>query len=83
MNRQEETTVSDMVIGMLIDSGFEGIARAAEVLMNEVMKIERSNFLRAAPHERESGTKGAGQRIQAQMLEYTAGKAQSLRPQGP
>ena len=38
----------------LTDCGFEGMAEAIRILMNEAMKIERSRFLDAGPYERTS-----------------------------
>jgi transposase-like protein len=43
---------------VLIENGLEGMAAAMEVVFNEAMKLERSDFLRAGPHERTSDRRG-------------------------
>ena len=51
------TTITS-VLEHLIDHGFEGMADAIQVLMNEAMKIERGQFLGAHPYERSSQRQG-------------------------
>ncbi len=46
------------VLEVLNEEGFEGVAQALELLMNEAMKLERSEFLQAAPYERSDGRRG-------------------------
>ncbi len=36
----------------LIDNGLDGMGEALRILMNEAMKIERTDFLQATPYER-------------------------------
>jgi len=40
------------VLEVLIETGLDGLADAMDTLMNEAMKIERSRFPGAEPHER-------------------------------
>jgi len=54
MTRQKDNSALDSVLEVLIDSGLDGMADAMATLMNEAMKIERSRFLGAEPHERTS-----------------------------
>ncbi len=35
----------------LIEHGLDGMGEALRILMNEAMKIERSEFLQAAPYQ--------------------------------
>ena len=44
--------VLDHVLELLTQNGLPSMAHALETLFNEAMKIERSEFLRAAPYER-------------------------------
>ncbi|MFN9913868.1 MAG: transposase, partial [Pirellulaceae bacterium] len=37
---------------MLAEHGFDSMAQAIQILMNEAMKIERAEYLQAAPYER-------------------------------
>lgn len=51
------TTIAD-ALEHLTANGFEGMARAIEILMNEAMKLERSEFLGAGPYERSAERQG-------------------------
>lgn len=48
----------ESVIEMLSSQGFDGMAQAMEVLLNEAMKIERSLHLKAQPYERKQDRSG-------------------------
>lgn len=50
-SRPESTSI-EMALELLTENGFDGMADAMRVLFNEAMKIERAEFLNAAPHER-------------------------------
>ena len=45
-------------IQLLAEHGFDGLAKAIEVLLNEVMKIERCEALGAAPYQRTEQRRG-------------------------
>lgn len=47
-----DSTTFTQALELLTDTGFEGMANAIQLLMNEAMKIERSQFLEAGPYER-------------------------------
>ena len=51
-HHEGEATAIERVLEVLSDQGFEGMAEAMQTLLNEAMKLERSEFLRAAPGER-------------------------------
>ncbi len=53
----DSTTIS-MALELLSEKGFEGMAKAIEILLNEAMQIERSGFLDAGPHERTDNRRG-------------------------
>ena len=57
-HRDQPTPVSD-ALEVLTAEGFEGMAEAIRLLMNEAMKIERSAFLRAEPYERTDARRGS------------------------
>ena len=52
MTHPPQFTGSREAIQLLAEQGFEGLAAALELLLNEVMKLERSEVLQAAPYER-------------------------------
>jgi putative transposase len=52
MTHQTQTTALDRITELLAEHGFDGMARAVTVLLNEVMKLERAHALGAAPYQR-------------------------------
>jgi putative transposase len=52
MTHQIQSTAFDQITELLAEHGFDGLASAVTVLLNEVMKIERSHALGAAPYQR-------------------------------
>src|SRR5438270_6754179 len=52
MTHQMQTTALDEITELLAENGFDGLAQAVTVLLNEVMKIERAHALGAAPYQR-------------------------------
>jgi len=58
MTHRENNTAFDQVLEVLIENGLEGMAAVMEVVFNEAMKLERTDFLRAEPHERTTERRG-------------------------
>jgi putative transposase len=58
MTHQEQPTALDTITELLAEHGFDGLASAVTVLLNEVMKIERSHALGAGPYQRTEGRTG-------------------------
>src|SRR4051812_29041375 len=58
MTRQMQATAFDEIAELLAEHGFDGMARAVTVLLNEVMKLERARALGAAPYERSEQRQG-------------------------
>ena len=58
MTHQLQTTAVDPFAELLAEQGFDGLADALRVLLNEVMKLERAAVLKAAPHRRAEGRTG-------------------------
>jgi transposase-like protein len=56
-HRIDSTSLND-VFQSLAEHGFDGMAAAMQVLLNECMKIERQEALRAAPYERSDQRQG-------------------------
>src|SRR3954462_5986214 len=52
MTHQMQTTALDEIMELLAEHGFDGMARAVTVLLNEVMKLERTAALGAMPYQR-------------------------------
>ena len=58
MTHHTQTNALDQIGELLAQYGFDGMAQALTVLLNEVMKIERAQALGASPYERSEGRQG-------------------------
>ena len=58
MTHHDQTTAFDEIAELLAEHGFDGLAQAVGVLLNEVMKLERTHALGAAPYQRSVGRTG-------------------------
>ena len=58
MTHDGQSTAFDTMIQLLADEGFEGMAEAITILVNEAMKLERSEALNAEPYERTPARRG-------------------------
>jgi len=54
INCEQNNTVPESILEVIINHGMEGLPRAIEILTNEAMKIERSRHLRAGLYEHNS-----------------------------
>ena len=52
MAHEMDDNVLSQVYEVLVDTGFDGLAEALALLLNEVMLLERSHHLQAQPYER-------------------------------
>jgi hypothetical protein len=50
-HHEEQPTAIESVVELLSEHGLGAMAEAMQTLLNEAMKLERSEFLRAAPGE--------------------------------
>ena len=55
-HHESNPTAFTEVLELLSDQGFEGMANAMQILLNEAMKLERAEFIGAAPHERSTAS---------------------------
>jgi len=81
MTHQNESNPLDQMIQVLDEHGFDGMARAIGILVNEAMKIERSETLRAAPYERTDERRGYANGFKAKTLATRVGKVELQVPQ--
>jgi len=81
MTHEVESSVLEDVIQVLSDEGFEGLAEVMRVLFNEVMKIERSVFLQAGPHERTADRQGYANGFKDKRLQTRVGALPLRIPQ--
>ncbi len=58
MAHEMDDNVLSQVYEVLVDTGFDGLAEALTLLLNEVMRLERSQHLQAQPYERSAERRG-------------------------
>ena len=58
MTRLNDFNRLQELLEKVVEEGFEGLARAISLLINEAMKIERQRFLCASPYERTERRRG-------------------------
>ena len=58
MTRQPDSTRFESAMECLLENGFDGMADVMRILLNEAMKIERSQTLCARPYERTAERRG-------------------------
>jgi putative transposase len=81
MTRQMESTELDAVVQLLADEGFDGMAQAIGTLMNEALKLQRSEALGARPYERTADRRGHANGIKPKTVNSRLGKLQLQVPQ--
>lgn len=69
------------VLELLIDQGFEGMAQAMQTLLNEAMKIERSQVLGAQPYQRTSRRLGWANGFKPKTVQTRMGALELAVPQ--
>ena len=52
MTHQNQSNEVATVVQLLAKEGFEGMAHAMQILLNEAMKLERAEYLNANPYQR-------------------------------
>jgi putative transposase len=81
MTHQMQTTALDEIMELLAEHGFDGIAQAVTVLLNEVMKLERSHALWAMPYQRAEQRTGHANGFKPKTLHTRLGALTVAVPQ--
>lgn len=81
MTRNNEFNATETAPEMICDNGMEGVAEAIRVLMNEAMRIERGQTLRAAPYERTEERRGYANGYKAKTVATRVGEIRFEIPQ--
>jgi putative transposase len=81
MTHQMQTTALDEIMELLAEHGFDGIAQAVTVLLNEVMKLERSHALGAMPYQRAEQRTGHANGFKPKTLHTRLGALTVAVPQ--
>ena len=69
------------VLELLAECGFDGMAQAIEILLNEAMKLERSAVLDAQPYERTPRRRGHANGFKPKTVRTRVGELELAVPQ--
>lgn len=81
MTYRVEDTALERVFELLAEEGFDGMTQALEVLLNEMMKVERSRHLQAGPYERSEQRQGYANGFKAKRVRTRVGELDLAVPQ--
>ncbi len=81
MTHQEHFNVCNDLVELLAENGFDGMAQAIEILMNEAMKLERSETLQAAPYQRTDARRGYANGYKPKTVRSRLGSLELQVPQ--
>lgn len=81
MTRHSDCNRLSDVLNLLVEHGLDGMASAIEILINEAMKLQREDFLGAAPHERTPERRGYGNGFKDKSVKSRLGELSLRIPQ--
>lgn len=81
MTHLQQSNPFGVLVQMLAEHGFDGMAQAIQILMNEAMKLERSEVLRAAPYERTEERAGYANGFKSKTVNSRLGQLELSIPQ--
>ena len=81
MTHQAHPSVMREVVQVLAEHGFDGMAQAMELLINECMKIERQQALGVGPYQRGAARHGLANGFKPKRLKTRVGQLQLAVPQ--
>ena len=81
MTHQAHPSVMCEVVQALAEQGFDGMAQAMELLVNECMKIERQQALGVGPYQRGEARRGQANGFKPKRLKTRVGPLELAVPQ--
>jgi transposase-like protein len=81
MTHEIQSTEVNAAVQLLSENGFEGMANAMQILFNEAMKIERSQYLKAAPYQRTEERQSYANGFKEKTVNTRLGKLELRVPQ--
>jgi transposase-like protein len=81
MTHEDQSNNVIDAVQLLADCGFDGMARALEILFNEAMKLQRQDYLRAAPYERTDDRRSYANGFKSKTINSRVGKLDLNVPQ--
>jgi len=76
-----DATTLSTALELLTENGFSGLSDAIELLLNEAMQLERSQFLSAGPYERTEDRRGHANGFKPKRLKSRLGQLDLRVPQ--
>ena len=80
---QSECSVVGTVVQLLSESGLSQMAQAIRIMINEAMRIERSQVLEAGPYERTEWRRDHANGFKSKTLSARMGEITDQVPQTP
>jgi len=81
MTHQNENTQSNSAVQHILDNGLDGIGEAIRLIIDQAMKIERSQVLQAKPHERTDQRQGYANGFKGKTVSTRVGDIRFSVPQ--
>lgn len=81
MTHQAHPSVTREVVQVLAEHGFDGMAQAMELLLNECMKIERQQALGVGPYQRSEARRGQANGFKPKRVKTRIGQLELSVPQ--
>lgn len=81
MTRRTESNVLDLIVELLAEQGFDGLAEALQLILNQAMLIERSQVLGAEPYERSAERTGHANGFKPKTVRSRLGQLELRIPQ--
>lgn len=81
MTHQNQSNEVAAVVQLLADEGFEGMAHAMQILLNEAMKLERAEYLNADPYQRTEERRSYANGYKNKTVSSRLGKLELRVPQ--
>ena len=81
MAHDNQCTSIDEVLQLLVDQGFDGMAQAIEILLNEAMKLERAEALGPGPYQRSETRRGYANGFKPKTVNSRLGRLNLQVPQ--
>jgi len=78
---QNESNRFSELVQVLAEEGFDGMAQAMQILLNEVMRIERTQALGAEPYERSADRRGYANGFKPKTVKTRVGELRLNVPQ--
>lgn len=81
MTHEDQSTALEQLFQLLSEQGFDGMAEAMTILLNEAMKLERAEALGALPYQRSESRRGHANGFKPKTVNSRLGKLQLDIPQ--